>query len=75
MYCVYVRACVRACVRVCVRACVCVCVCVFVCTVPSQKRAHGQCTLHWVKIRGWADIRGISIAFIHETGKLPTLSS
>ena len=35
-------------------------------TVPSRKRAHGRCTLHWAKIGGWADIRGISIAFRHE---------
>ena len=32
-------------------------------TVPSRKRAHGWCTVHWAKIGGWADIRGISIAF------------
>ena len=32
-------------------------------TVPSRKRAHGQCTLHWAKIGGWADIQGTSIAF------------
>ena len=35
-------------------------------TVPSQKRAHGRCTLHWAKIWGWANIRGISIAFKRE---------
>ena len=35
-------------------------------TVPSRKRAHGRCTLHWIKIGGWADIRGISIAFRRE---------
>ena len=35
-------------------------------TVPSRKRAHGQCTLHWAEIGGWADIQGISIAFIRE---------
>ena len=30
-------------------------------------RAHGRCTLHvhWAKIRGWADIRDISITFTH----------
>ena len=33
------------------------------CTVPLQKRAHGRCTLHWAKIGGWTNIRGISIAF------------
>ena len=32
-------------------------------TVPSRKRAHGRCTLHWSKIGGWADIRGISIVY------------
>ena len=26
-------------------------------TVPSRKRAHGWCTLHWAKIGGWANIR------------------
>ena len=26
------------------------------CTVPSQKRAHRWCTLHWAKIGGWANI-------------------
>ena len=35
-------------------------------TLPSQKRAHGWCTSHWAKIAGWADILGISIAFILE---------
>ena len=35
-------------------------------TVPSRKRAHGRCTLHWTKIGGWTNIRGISIAFIRE---------
>ena len=35
-------------------------------TVPSQKRANGQCTLHWAKIGRWANIRGISITFISE---------
>ena len=45
-------------------------------TVPSRKRAHGRCPLHAAKIGGWADIRGISSAFIREErpGKLPTLS-
>ena len=43
-------------------------------TVPSQKRAHWQCTLCWAKIRGWADIRGISIVKEHP-GNLLTLSS
>ena len=35
-------------------------------TVPLRKRAHGQCTLHWATIGGWADIRSISIAFRRE---------
>ena len=35
-------------------------------TVPSRKRAHGRGTLHWAKIGGWANIRGISIAFRRE---------
>ena len=35
-------------------------------TVPSRKRAHGWCTLHWAKIGGWADILSISIAFMRE---------
>ena len=28
-------------------------------TVPSRKRAHGRCTLHWTG--GWADIRSITV--------------
>ena len=30
-------------------------------TVPLRKRAHGQCNLHWEKIGGWDNIRGISV--------------
>ena len=33
---------------------------------PRESRAHGWCTLHWAKIGGWADIRGISITFIRK---------
>ena len=25
-------------------------------TIPMRKGAHGQCTLHWAKIGGWADV-------------------
>ena len=35
-------------------------------TIPSQKSAHGRCTLYWAKMGGWADIRGINIAFIRK---------
>ena len=35
-------------------------------TIPSRKRAHGRCTLHWAKTGGWADIRGIRIALRRE---------
>ena len=49
-------------------------------TVASRKRAHGWCILHWAKIGGWADIRGIYHAVSRlDTkecpGTLPMLSS
>ena len=34
---------------------------IIIITVPSRKRAHGRCILHWAKIGGWADIRGNSV--------------
>ena len=46
-------------------------------TVPSRKRAHGRCTLHWAKIGGWADFE-VSVSHLvakERPGKLPTLSS
>ena len=46
-------------------------------TIPSRKRAHGQCALHWAKIGGWADIeyRVLIIYAKERPGKLPTLPS
>ena len=32
-------------------------------TIPSRKRAHGWCTLHWAKTGGWG---GIRVAFRRE---------
>ena len=40
-------------------------------TVPSRKRAHGWCTLHWAKTGEGANIRGISVVFRRERA-LPT---
>ena len=50
---------------------------VHVYTVPSRKRAHGQCTLHWAKIGG-GPIFEVSLSCLYakeRPGKLPMLAS